>query len=161
MPHSAAFNERRRAAYREGRLLGLAPRDAGHLYSPADVERAAKGDVKAKRTTRQGTFQERQAAYAAKLSDKLGRRVTVRESMERYRVHNLASVHTRARLTIQGSDGVKRRKTVTLLSSGPLTRAEARARIDGFLLNGGIEYGEGALIAVDFTEADLYPDVNY
>lgn len=33
------FNEGRRAAYHEGRLLGLNSRDSGHLYGPRFVER--------------------------------------------------------------------------------------------------------------------------
>lgn len=39
MTHSAEFNARRREAYAEARLLGLTPREAGHLYWRPDDPR--------------------------------------------------------------------------------------------------------------------------
>lgn len=164
MAHSEKANERRREFYRQGRLLGLSPRDAGHLYSERGIERAEKGEVRAKTERQEGTARQRQERYAQLVSAKLGRELTVEESEYRYRVHNYARRYLKAELTIEGSDGELHRRTVTLTSDRPLSREEARDRVLAYVEKGNVApqrtgTDRGTLVSVSFEETVLYPDL--
>jgi len=169
VPHSAEFNAARRVAYAEGRRLGLGRRAAGHLLgvepkpNSRKPERYLTGlrqtEATAARTTQQRTLAEREAEFAARKSKSLPT--------------NRGTVYTKVRLTLRDketgqivkADELGRPKTVTLVDNRRLSRAEALDRIEGFLRNprnrNGSDIRQVEIVAVDFDEEILYPDVRY
>lgn len=129
MPHSEEFNARRRAAYREGKLLGLSSRDAGHLYSMKDVERAASKVAKPDRRERGLPASERQESYAAKIGKGIA------ESKYQYRFHNSALVYTKVRVTLKTDEG-RTHRIFTIVSDARPRRKELRAAVERFVETG-------------------------
>lgn len=165
MPHSAASNERRRALYREARLLGLSPRDAGHVYSRKTIDR-----VRSERTglepRTEGTRAERQEKHRLYLETKRGRPVTLDQSREDYIVHNYSTHYTKATLRIYDpdEDAIKVRH-VTITSDRPLTRGELRDRAEAYVAKanrgiGGSGRPNDRLESVTFTGEVHYAEVN-
>lgn len=135
MAHSAAANARRRAYYREGRLLGLNRREAGHLTSQAKVDA-----VKARGTglvPAQGpSLVERQESYLAARNRERVTPLTMREYEERglRRAHNRDYHYTKVRIHFKNRDtGEKESQDVTLTSAEPLTLGEIGRRVQGFI----------------------------
>lgn len=163
MVHSAEFNAKRRAAYAEGRLLGLSPRDAGHLYGPKFVEKAQAQIATAKRERKEAPASERQELFRSRLEARLGREVTLRESRERYQMHNYSKVYTKATITLVDNDtGLRHKSRITLTSDRPLTRAEARRQVELYVDKNSANYGSADLLAaVSFDERIEYEEVAF
>jgi len=169
MPHSPAFNERRRAAYKEGKKLGLSSRDAGHLYSPEYVERARAAKIDAP-TVKERTYEKRLKDYAKYLSEVKKQPVGLGEAEAGPRPpHNYYLHYTKATVTYQDSDGRRVRRRVTIGSNAPLTRGEAEAILSGRVnlnaLNNAAAFRTGSqhaqFVSVVFTSQIAYPDVRF
>jgi hypothetical protein len=160
MAHSAKANERRRAAYAEARRAGIPRRRSGHIYSSKGLTRALAEPVAAP-LVKEGSIAERQAAFAERLSKRLGREISVERSKSYYRVHNYGLINTKATLILQESDGSKKQSSITLVSSEPLTYQEARQRIATYVEQGRSGRYDDAFIGVTFEAVVQYPDTGF
>lgn len=161
MPRTQAEKDRRNALYRQGRLLGMNARDAGHLYSAKAVERAAKAVAKADRRVRGRSADARQAKYADRLTKERGRPVSVPESRYRYVYHNRAKVETKVRVTLRTSEGLTHR-TFTILDDGKPTRGRLRDAVGSWVDKGNSTGSDPAqLVGFSTTSQVVYPSVAY
>jgi hypothetical protein len=132
MVHSAEFNKRRRDLYHEGRLRGLKPRVAGHLYNSEDAERKIRSYLSEKPSRVNVLDSPAQRDEMRRLGEFLAaKRVDKYRSRNRYGGYSRVIVHVRDPDTgIRG----KRYITVTRVSSNVPTRAaivdEVRAILD-------------------------------
>jgi hypothetical protein len=161
MPRTDAEREKRKAFYREGRLLGMSPRDAGHLYSAKAVARAAERIAKADHRVRGKSAEARQAKYADHLSKDRGVPVSVAESRYRYTYHNRAKVETKVRVTLRTSEGLVRR-TFTILDDAKPTRGRLRDAVGTWVDRGNSTGSDPAqLVGFSTTSQVVYPSVVY
>lgn len=161
MARSDSDREKRRTFYREGRLLGMNARDAGHLYSRKAVEQAAKRIAKPDHRIRGKSAEVRQARFADHLTKDRGRPVSVEESRYRYTYHNRAKVETKVRVTLRTQEGLVRR-TFTILDDGKPTRGRLRDAVGTWVDKGNATGSDTAqLVGFSTTSQVVYPSVVY
>lgn len=170
MPHSPKANEKRRRLYRAARQLGFSPRDSGHVYSVPTLARLRETPAFAGAVNLAPSQAARQETHRLFLEAKKGRQVTLEESRGDYLAHNYAKHYTKVDLALRTTTGELRHRTVTLTSTGSLTRGEVADRAAAYVEQGNrggvfaqfVRGSERALLeALTVLEETHYREVAY
>ncbi len=120
MPHSAAFNARRRELYRQARIAGVVPREAGHIYT--DAELAPKVAAALSRPV---------ARPVRRVQSPLARQVESGIRPGRYHFHSYYPTYVKVRIDTVDDNGRRRRgySTVVFDELRVPTQAEVMERV--------------------------------
>lgn len=132
MSHTPEFNRKRRELYHEGRLRGLKPRIAGHLYNEPDAERKIRSYLSERPSRVNQLDSPAQRDEMRRLNEFLAAK-----RVDRYRSRNRYGGYSRVVVHVKDPDtGIrgKRYITVHFVSSSVPTRAaivdEVRSILD-------------------------------
>lgn len=159
MPHSEAFNRRRRETYREARKFGVPPREAGHLYTTEP--RVLSGRIHA---LLQRDVSDRPVKTLASPQQRFREAVANArahgEERFRYMFHSYYGTYVRVSVRYRDSDGHVSFKhlTLTFYDARVPTRAELYDKVQQVFAKNERRY-PGEVLGISYLETTLVPDL--
>ena len=156
MPHSPEFNQRRREQYRLGRLAGLTPRDAGHIY--AEKERSVKVAVALSKPT--STTPKMVPSPLVRQQDYARTTSSGRTNPAHYLPHSDYGAYVNVRIDARDDEGKVSKKFVTVAFKEATvpTREQVMNRVSEYVERNAGRYETAVLIGYTILGTELVSD---